>query len=133
MKKKGIIAALLLVAVAAATMYLRHDRTSDNPSVLRLSGNVELTEVQASFKIPGRVLARQVDEGVLVKRGEVLARLEDAELVDALKLARADADAAATGQDSTPHDAPAVAAVAEPPTAEPTAAAVDDGAGEPPA
>ncbi len=45
----------------------------------------------------------------------------------------ADADAAATGQDPSPHDAPAAGAAAEPPAAHPAAAAADDDAGKPPA
>ena len=83
---------ILLVGVVA---YLRHGAPGKAGDTLRISGNVELTEVQVSFKVPGRVLSRLVDEGALVRQGEVVARLEDAELSDALKLARADADAAA--------------------------------------
>ena len=92
--KLGIIALLLLVA-AAVFVYLRRAPRQESAGTLRISGNVELTEVQASFKVPGRVLSRSVDEGALVKRGETVARLEDAELQDALSLARADAEAAA--------------------------------------
>lgn len=95
MKKKVIIAVLLVALLAAVTFSRRHDRGAENADVLRVSGNIELTEVQASFKVPGRVLSRPVDEGALVRHGEVLARLEDAELSDALKLAQADAAAAA--------------------------------------
>jgi len=93
--KKAIIVAVLLVVVAAAVIYLRRTPEQGKSGVLRISGNVELTEVQVSFKVPGRVLSREVDEGAVVKRGEVVARLEDAELQDAVRLAQADADAAA--------------------------------------
>lgn len=93
--KKAIIVAVLLVVVAAAVIYLRRTPEEGKSGVLRISGNVELTEVQVSFKVPGRVLSREVDEGAVVKRGEVVARLEDAELQDAVRLAQADADAAA--------------------------------------
>ena len=93
--KKGIIAALLLVLVAAVVIYLRHPKEDGTAGALRISGNVELTEVQVSFKVPGRVLSRLVDEGALVRRGEIVAKLEDVELLDAMTLAQADADAAA--------------------------------------
>ena len=93
--KKVVVALVLLALVAAVISYLRRAPEEGNAAALRISGNVELTEVQVSFKVPGRVLARPVDEGALVKRGEVVARLEAAELEDALTLARADADAAA--------------------------------------
>ena len=96
MKKKVMIAALLLPALAAALVfYFRRDADQESPAVLRISGNIELTEVQVSFKTAGRVLERLVDEGELVKRGDVVARLEDTELADALKLAQADEAAAA--------------------------------------
>ena len=93
--KKGIIVALLLAVVALAVFFLRRGPEEEQSGVLRISGNVELTEVELSFKVPGRVLARAVDEGALVQRGEVVATLEDAELKDQVALAQADAAAAA--------------------------------------
>ena len=93
--KKGLLIGALAVVVVAVVIYLRHAKPDGSAGALRISGNVELTEVQVSFKVPGRVLSRLVDEGALVRQGEIVARLEDAELSDALKLAQADADAAA--------------------------------------
>lgn len=95
MKKKGIIAALLVAAAVAVFFYLRHARSGEDSTALRISGNIEVTEVQLSFKVPGRVQERLVDEGMQVARGQVVARLEDRELADALKLAQADEAAAA--------------------------------------
>jgi HlyD family secretion protein len=95
-KKRLLVGALLvLVLVVAVVAYLRHAPSRGAGGALRISGNVELTEVQVSFKVPGRVQTRLVDEGAAVRRGDVVARLEDTELSDALKLAQADADAAA--------------------------------------
>jgi HlyD family secretion protein len=93
--KKGIIVALLLAIVLAVVIYARRAPKEGTAGAIRISGNVELTEVQVSFKVPGRVLSRLVDEGVVIKRGDIVAKLEDAELQDALRLAQADADAAA--------------------------------------
>ena len=95
MKKKAIIAALLVAVVVAVVFYLRHGRYGESSTALRISGNIEVTEVQLSFKTPGRVLERLVDEGMQVARGQVVARLEERELADALKLAQADEAAAA--------------------------------------
>ncbi len=95
MKKKGIIAALLVAVAVAVFFYLRHGRNGESSTALRISGNIEVTEVQLSFKVPGRVQERLVDEGMQVARGQVVARLEDRELADALKLAQADEAAAA--------------------------------------
>jgi membrane fusion protein YbhG len=93
--KKRVIFALLLVVVVATVLFLRRAPEQEREGVLRISGNVELTEVQVSFKVPGRVLERVVDEGQMVQRGAVVARLEDAELKDQVVLAQADAAAAA--------------------------------------
>lgn len=93
--KKRLIIGLLLVLLAVIVLYLRRAPEQGEEGVLRISGNIELTEVQVSFKVPGRLQARLVDEGALVKRGEVIARLEDVELRDAAQMAQAEADAAA--------------------------------------
>ena len=93
--KKRVIIGLLLVLLAVIVLYLRRAPEQGDEGVLRISGNIELTEVQVSFKVPGRLEARLVDEGAVVKRGDVIARLEDVELRDAAQTAQAEADAAA--------------------------------------
>lgn len=47
---------------------------------IRLSGNIEATDAQVSFKVAGRVVERPVDEGQVVRAGELIARLDDSEL-----------------------------------------------------
>lgn len=89
-KKKAIILALLLILAVAVVLRFRNDRAGEDGDVLRISGNIELTEVQVSFKSAGRVLERLVDEGQQVNRGDVVARLEDVELYQALKSAEAE-------------------------------------------
>src|SRR5208282_6072516 len=42
--------------------------------------NIEATEVQVAFKIPGRVIERDFDEGQVVRQGDKVAVLEDADL-----------------------------------------------------
>jgi HlyD family secretion protein len=51
------------------------------PGVLAASGTIEATEVDASFRVGGRLLERAVDEGSAVTAGAVLARLDSPELV----------------------------------------------------
>ena len=92
--KKKVVVAVLLALLVAVVIYLRQPSPKGSDT-LRISGNVELTEVQVSFKVPGRVLTRLVDEGVFVRRGDTVATLEDAELLDALRAAQAEADASA--------------------------------------
>lgn len=47
---------------------------------LKLTGTVETTTVALSFKVPGRLLQRSVDEGQTVRAGQEVARLEETEL-----------------------------------------------------
>jgi HlyD family secretion protein len=56
---------------------------------IRLSGNIELTQVDISFKIPGKLIERAVDEGQAVKKGMVLGRLDDAQLLEQRERERA--------------------------------------------
>lgn len=48
--------------------------------VLVASGTIEATEMDASFKVSGRVVERAVDEGQRVAAGALIARLESPEL-----------------------------------------------------
>jgi HlyD family secretion protein len=57
---------------------------------LVLSGNIEVTDAQLGFKVPGRVATRAVSEGQTVQSGQPIARLDDAEQQAQLALRRAE-------------------------------------------
>ena len=57
---------------------------------LVVSGNIEVTDAQLGFKVPGRVAERLVSEGERVKDGQLVARLDDAEQRAQLSLRRAE-------------------------------------------
>jgi len=44
--------------------------------VIRLSGNIELTQVDLSFKVPGRLVSLDIKDGSRVAKGAVVARLD---------------------------------------------------------
>ena len=67
--------------------------------VLKTSGNVEVTQVEASFKVPGRVAERPADEGQIVQAGQLLARLDDTDFRQQVALRQAEADAAKAALD----------------------------------
>ncbi len=79
MKRRLIIAGIVLIAGIALIVFLRLRNTRDQGS-LTLSGNVEVTEVNMGFKIPGRVQSLYTDEGRTVTKGEKIAILDRAEL-----------------------------------------------------
>jgi HlyD family secretion protein len=96
MKTVGkIIIPLLLIASAAFGgywyWYLRPAKKSNG---LKVSGNIETTEVEMSFKIPGRVAVRYVDEGQMIDKGKPVAQLEDADLRQSVALRTAELQAA---------------------------------------
>lgn len=78
MKKRLRIILPLIVLVTGILGYISfHDR--ENGSTIFVSGNIEVNEAQMSFRIPGRLDKRLVDEGDSVTTGQVLATLEKAD------------------------------------------------------
>jgi HlyD family secretion protein len=67
-----------LVIIAAAVAYWRLGLHRNNdPDRIKLSGNIEVTQVDLSFKIAGRLIQREVDEGQFVTAGQKVAYLDD--------------------------------------------------------
>jgi HlyD family secretion protein len=62
--------------------------------VLRVSGNVEATEVQVAPEAAGRIIELRVTEGDRVAKGDLLARLDTTDTELQIVRARADRDAA---------------------------------------
>lgn len=94
MNKKVLATAILVVIAAAASLWLDLRKTGNERGVLRASGNIEVTSVELSFKIPGRVKERPVDEGETVKPGQVVARLDSEDLQHEVEMRSAEAQAA---------------------------------------
>ena len=88
MSTKRILPILILAAAtvfAVACSFWRGDQ--DN--VIRVSGNIEMTEVNVSFKTPGKLVERNLDEGDRVEKGAVVARLDQEQLLRQRDQARA--------------------------------------------
>jgi HlyD family secretion protein len=73
--KKRLIPVLILALAAAAWFGYRALRPQENGGI-RISGNIELSQVDIAFKTPGRLVERAVDEGDPVQKGQVVARLD---------------------------------------------------------
>ncbi|MGA3084631.1 MAG: efflux RND transporter periplasmic adaptor subunit [Thermodesulfobacteriota bacterium] len=80
MKKKIIILVLLVIVAAVAGFFYFKNHHTQDLNRIRVSGNIEITDVQVGFKIPGRVEERPVSEGQMIKAGQVVARLDDKDL-----------------------------------------------------
>ena len=85
--------ALRLGAVVALAIVSAACRQSEPNDVLRVSGNVEATEVQVAPEASGRIVELRVAEGDHVKKGDLLARLDTTDTE--LQITRARADRAA--------------------------------------
>src|SRR6185437_9866264 len=77
--KKFLI--ILFIAAAGTGVYLwRTGAFQSHGNNILVSGNLELTEVDLSFKTAGRITQRLVDEGQWVKKGDLIARLDPVQL-----------------------------------------------------
>jgi HlyD family secretion protein len=94
MKKKVIPVVVLLLAAAAVYIGFRRNQRNEDPNRIRVSGNIEITDADVSFKIAGRVTERLVSEGDLVKAGQVVARLDSTDLQQEVSLRKAEIRAA---------------------------------------
>ena len=77
MKRLFLILIVAAVAVGAAIRFYPQwfgKRTAENE--LKLSGNIEAHESLVSFKVTGRIIDLPVDEGMTMKAGDLLARLD---------------------------------------------------------
>lgn len=87
----AIPAGLLLIAAAAGTVYWLNRPVEEG---LTLSGRIEGYETDLGAKVGGRVASVAVREGDRVQAGQVVARLDDAELRAELAAATASLTAA---------------------------------------
>ncbi|MFW5951289.1 MAG: biotin/lipoyl-binding protein, partial [Gemmatimonadota bacterium] len=90
MKQIGVAVAAVLVIVAAFVIL----GSNGGAEPLEASGTVEAVEADLGFNLPGRIAAVTVREGDRVATGEVLARLDAAELDARRQAAAAQVDAA---------------------------------------
>jgi HlyD family secretion protein len=78
--KKRLPLLLLLALGAGGYYYWRSQEEKALEGRLLVSGNLELTQVDLSFKIPGKLVDLMVREGDWVKKGDIIARLEATQL-----------------------------------------------------
>jgi len=79
MKKRPLIPFVLLSA--AVLLYaIFHYMSPPGNDYLKVSGRVEASEIELAAQIPGRLKSVLIEDGSVVKAGEVVAVLDDAEL-----------------------------------------------------
>jgi HlyD family secretion protein len=77
MKKRKIVPpVLVLLIIACLVVYFVLIRKGVRDGEIMTSGHIEVTEVDMSFRLQGHVARLWVDEGARVKKGDVLAELD---------------------------------------------------------
>lgn len=94
MNRKRLLLMAAVVAAGVIAWFVFRNGT-DRDGELKLYGNVDIREVELSFRVPGRLAQVRVDEGDPVLAGEVLATLDAQRYRDALAKATGDRDVAA--------------------------------------
>lgn len=90
--KKFLIVIFVLVLLLIF-VYTRN-RSQNNSNIIRVSGNIEVDDVELSFKMAGRVEERLVSEGETIKSGQTVARLEKNDLLNEINLQKANVQSA---------------------------------------
>jgi HlyD family secretion protein len=89
--KRSLPILILVAAAIAAGVYLypRLTRKTEPQNQLTLSGNIEAHESLISFKVQGRIVDLPVEEGQSVEPGALLARLDDADYRQRVRIGEA--------------------------------------------
>lgn len=75
MKKK--IIALILILLIVGIVFLVKSKNKSNPNELTLYGNIEIRQVDLSFQVSGLISKLLKEEGDTVKKGELIAALDE--------------------------------------------------------
>lgn len=78
-KKGYIILSLPVLIVIIALAFIAFSKANDE--YLEISGIIETTEIDVASKIPGRIDSIYFDKGDMVKKGDIIAKLESKEMV----------------------------------------------------
>ncbi len=93
--KKRLMVLVAVVLLGGSGLFYARWQPADPTDRLLVSGNIEITEAQASFKAAGRIDARLVSEGDVVSAGQIIARLDRVEFAQQVALQQAEVQAAA--------------------------------------
>lgn len=87
--KRILLIVIIALIIGGLLYYLLARNKKEGNVFIKVSGNIETTEVNVGFKIPGRIVSLLVQEGDWVENEKVMAKLDDEDLRQRLELARA--------------------------------------------
>jgi HlyD family secretion protein len=96
LSKRGriLLAILAVLALGGGGWFYLFRVSPQAVDKLTLYGNIDIREVQLAFKSSGQIATMRVQEGAVVKQGELLSTLDDSRYAAALARAKATMEAA---------------------------------------
>ncbi|MCZ2153884.1 MAG: efflux RND transporter periplasmic adaptor subunit [Bryobacterales bacterium] len=94
MNRKRIFAVLLLLAAVSVAAWWFAFRGEQPEDVIKISGNIEQTEINIGFRTAGQLIELTVEEGDSVIPGQVIGRLDTAQLESRRRMAESALEAA---------------------------------------
>lgn len=76
MEKKGILSIAGIVFLSIVVLYFIFSNWTTTNKFLTLYGNVDIRDVDLSFRVGGRLMVLKVDEGDAVREGDLVAQLD---------------------------------------------------------
>ena len=80
MNRRRVVLIVLVLAAAGGGAWYWYSGRMNTTNAIQVSGNLELTQVDLSFKTAGRMTELAVREGDFVKKGDLIAKLDSAQL-----------------------------------------------------
>ena len=100
--KKKIIALVLIILIAGLCIFFYKANKKDTSNELTLFGNIEIRQFDLSFQVSGLVSKLLKEEGDTVKKGELIAVMDESDYDANFKKAEAEVDRTlATQKDAT--------------------------------
>ena len=92
--KKTIFVIIILAVLIGAAIFFIKQKEEETPGKIKVSGNIETTEVRLSFRVPGKINELLTDEGEYIHKSDVVAKLDTDELLQIKNQAEASLKAA---------------------------------------
>lgn len=94
MKRFFVILLLVALAVGAICFYFYEERSRESRKALTLYGNVDVRQVEIGFRVTGRVIEMPFEEGDLVEKDVLMARLDRQPYYDQVQQGKATIESA---------------------------------------
>jgi len=89
MRKRLVIILGVVAVLSVAGWFIYQQCTSTPQRILTLQGNIDIRQVNVGFRVTGRVKEMKLEEGDVVRAGDLIATLDDVPYQDQVRLAEA--------------------------------------------